>query len=551
MRFRTKWVFLLIAAAVAAIALHVEIQAAKEVLWLDFDMKNIPEPEECSASFYDNFFHEQFFEKGKQTFDMPRLFRAIAGNPKPAMNVNAVDEVPDSSWFTNRHYLRHMSIADVVRGPNKGDAPNFDGATITKAKSSGVTPGMQLKDAKGDSYLIKFDEKDHPELLSAAEVMSTKILYAAGYNVPENYIAYIRPDRLKIGEKVEITEGTKKRPMEQSDLEKLLQNAASPPDGRYRVLASKILSGKPKGPFSHVGIRRDDPNDLIPHEHRREIRGLRLIASWINHVDMKEEQSLDMYVEENGRHFLRHYLLDFGSTFTGGLPLEYFHGREYAFDLQSIEKEVVTLGIYKSADEKKGVVVSPEVGIFTSHDFDPAHWRPTYPCIAFDNMTEQDAFWAMRIIMSFTEPEIRKIVETGEYSNPRNTEYVMRTLLERRQILANYWLRKVNPIASFSIETPSGALELKFRDMMVDAGLADAAATEYEFQIQGASHAKTAAPVVSVDRQTLGQLLEKNPNGPIAFTIWTRRSGTSSDRVTVYLSPNKDHELRISRIVRG
>src|SRR6185369_6130734 len=114
----------------------------------------------------------------------------------------------------------------------------------------------------------------------------------------------------------------------------------------------------------------------------------------------------------------------------------------------------------------------------------------------FDNMTEQDAFWAMRIIMSFTEPEIRQIVETGEYSNPRNTEYVTRTLIERRQILANYWLRKVNPIASFSVETPSGALALKFRDLMVDAGLADATATEYEYQIQDNVGRKTADPVI-------------------------------------------------------
>src|SRR5262249_36983452 len=157
--------------------------------------------------------------------------------------------------------------------------PDFDGATITKAKSSGITPGMQLKDAKGNSYLIKFDQREYPELLSAAEVMSTKILYAVGYNVPENYIAYIRPDRLSIGKDVQITDEGKKRTMEAGDLEKLLKDAALLPDGRYRVLASKILQGKPKGPFTHVGIRRDDPNDLIPHEHRRELRGLRVIAS--------------------------------------------------------------------------------------------------------------------------------------------------------------------------------------------------------------------------------------------------------------------------------
>jgi len=552
MGFRTKWVFLIIVAAAAAVAFHVETRAAMDVLWVDFDMKNIPEPKERDADLYDNFFHEQMFEEGKQILDVPRWVRTVAGHPKAAINVNAVDEVPDSSWFTNRHPLRPMTIGEVARGPNKGSVPDFEGATITRAKTSGVTPGMQLKDAKGDAYLIKFDRNDYPELLSAAEVMSTKILYAAGYNVPENYIAYIRPDRLKIGDKVQITDGGKKRTMERSDLEKMFENAALQPDGRYRVLASKILSGKPKGPFSHVGIRRDDPNDLIPHEHRREIRGLRLVAAWINHVDIKEEQSLDMYVEENGRRFLRHYLLDFGSTFSGGLPLEYYHGREYAFDLHSILKEMVTLGLSQSADEKQPVVISPEVGIFTSHDFDPASWRPTYPCIPFDNMTDQDAFWAMRIIMSFTEPELRKIVEAGEYSNPRNTEYVLRTLIERRQILANYWLRKVNPLAAFSVEPRSDGLALKFTDMMIDAGLVDSAMTEYVYQVQGRSDRKTTPDrIVLVDRQTLGQLLEKNPAGPIVFTIRTRRSGTSSAPVTVYLTPGKDRELRVSRIVRG
>ena len=82
-----------------------------------------------------------------------------------------------------------------------------------------------------------------------------------------------------------------------------------------------------------MGLRSDDPNDLIPHEHRRELRGLRVIASWINHWDLKEMNTLDMYVEEGGRKFLRHYLIDFGSSLGGGKsPLEYFHGREYAFD---------------------------------------------------------------------------------------------------------------------------------------------------------------------------------------------------------------------------
>ena len=40
-----------------------------------------------------------------------------------AGNINTVDEVPDSSWFTNRIGTRPMTIDEAVRGPVLGPAP--------------------------------------------------------------------------------------------------------------------------------------------------------------------------------------------------------------------------------------------------------------------------------------------------------------------------------------------------------------------------------------------------------------------------------------------
>ncbi len=57
------------------------------------------------------------------TFD---LLENTFGSPgdataRRALNVNRLDEVPDSSWFTNRIGVRPMPIREMVRGGNKFD----------------------------------------------------------------------------------------------------------------------------------------------------------------------------------------------------------------------------------------------------------------------------------------------------------------------------------------------------------------------------------------------------------------------------------------------
>jgi hypothetical protein len=544
----------------AALAWSAEVRPAGSVLWLDFDMKNIPEPKERDSGYYDYFFKGQLIEETKKDLDIPRWVRRATGHPRQSSNVNALDEVPDSSWYTNRHHLHPMTIDELVRGPNRGAGPDFSKATITKIKTSGASPGLWLKDATGQAYIVKFDLTTYPGLQSGAEVVSTKILYAAGYFVPENYVGYLDPDALTIDEKAEITDPKtgKKRALSRDDIDEMFKRVAKMPDGRYRGMASKILAGKPKGPFSQIGFRRDDPNDLIPHEDRRELRGLRVIASWINDWDLKEPQSLDMYVEEGGRKFLRHYLLDFGSSLGADTtPTEYYHGREYGLDSKSITKEVLTLGKYQAADEKHGVMISPEVGMFTAKDFDPEHWKQTYPAIMFDNMTDQDAFWATRIILSFTEPELRSIVQTGEYTDPRDAEYIVQTLLERRRMVARSWLSKVDALANFAVRPVTEGMALTFRDLMIDNDLAQPATTSYTFQIKG-RHYKSEKRVVQrqeilLDRAALGAARERDGGGaPIQLTIWTNRGGAPSLPVNIYLDwPSPAETASIVRISRG
>ena len=249
------------------------------------------------------------------------IFHIFGDPPYPAFleaqNVSTLDEVPDSSWFTNRHGQTRMSMDTLARGSNLDGPPNADETwTIFAGKSQGITPGFSIEDAKGDRYVIKFDPVGIDELSTAAESIGTKIFYALGYHVPQNYIVHIHPDNFTIepGTMVEDTWGDRV-PLRNFRVRRMIRRVPRDERGRMRVIASKYVEGVPIGPFRYYGTRSDDPNDVIPHEHRRELRGLRLFAAWTNHDDTRAQNTLSSWVEQDGRHYVRHWLLDFGSTF--------------------------------------------------------------------------------------------------------------------------------------------------------------------------------------------------------------------------------------------
>src|SRR5262249_51445166 len=92
------------------------------------------------------------------------------------------------------------------------------------------------------------------------------------------------------------------------------------------------------------------------------------------------------------------------------------------------------------------------VGTFDYESFDPLSWRPNYPVTAFLLMDDEDAFWAARQVMAFSEKEIRAIVETGQYSDPKATEWVTECLIKRREAIGRAWLSRGLALDDFRIE---------------------------------------------------------------------------------------------------
>ncbi len=280
-----------------------------------------------------------------------------------AVNANTLDEVPDNTWFTNRHGVERMSIEDLVRGPDRGTAPDPEETwTVYKGKSQGLTPGFEIRDEKGDRYVIKLDPFNRPELASAAEVIAGKIFYAAGYNVPENYIVHYNPDHFEIesGTEVEDQFGDAS-PLTPFRLRRMIRRVPRAEDGTMRVTASKYIAGEPFGPFRYYGTRSDDPNDIFPHEDRRELRGLRLIAAWTNHDDTRAQNTQSTWVEDAGKHYVKHYLMDFGSAFgSGSVDMQVaWGGFQYWFDSPEVKKNMVGIGFVSPPTARRIGPISP------------------------------------------------------------------------------------------------------------------------------------------------------------------------------------------------
>jgi hypothetical protein len=389
-------------------------------------------------------------------------------------NVNTADEVPDSSWFTNRIGHRAMSLDEVVRGPDEFGRLSLDGWVISGGKSSGVQPGFRMSDPTGQIYQIEFDPPSNPDMATGAEIIGTAFYHAIGYHVVEVYLAEFDPATMVIAPTARVFDPLlgERRPLTRADVETVLARAAPQPDGTYRVLASRFAPGRPLGNFRYYGVRPDDPNDVFAHEHRRELRAARVFGAWLNHDDSRGVNSLDMLHSENGRTYVKHYMFDFGSIMGSGTGFSQTRrgGHEYIFEAAPGWLTLATLGLYTRPWMRiEYPDVPASVGRFEAQAFDPLGWKPEYPNPAFDNMRADDAFWAACIVSRFSNAAIRAVVGKARYSDPQATEYLTETLIARRDKVVRAWITGVNPLADFAV---TGAGDLVFENAATAAGAA-------------------------------------------------------------------------------
>lgn len=311
-----------------------------------------------------------------------------------------------------------MTPEQVQTGPTQPQHDAQPPYVITRIKDEGKSPGFMVRDGKGDRYLFKLDREGHPELLTASEVVASKLIHALGYHVPSYEIVDVRFKDMSLdpglGE-------------DEDELEKLLEKHVSP-QGRVRVSASRWLDGDVIGPFR-----------FRKHRGCSELRALKVAYAWINNTDTKDHNTLMVWEGDHATGYLIDFGTSMGASASDGAknPCQ---GWRYDFDLRDGLLELLTLGLYNGGCDPTERAASPAVGLFSPR-LDPRRWKPYAPNLAFNVMTEADGRWMASTIAALSRAHLAAAVAAGRYRRQADADRVLDILEARRAAIIEAYLK--------------------------------------------------------------------------------------------------------------
>lgn len=449
---------------------------------------------------------------------------------RPAEDVNALDEVPCSTWFCPRNHIAPLD-ADALRAGPDGFAAPVPPVTIRSGKRSGYSPGWVVEDARGRKFIMKFDPKGHLGLMSAAEVLGPLVFHAIGYNVPKAFIADLAREDIRVGDGATYKDADgEKRPVTDAIVDATLEAAARTSDGRIRFMFVSFLGGKILGAFDFIGTRQDDPNDRIPHQHRRSLRASRVFYAWLNSIDGGANNTLDVVVEEHGRRFVRHYIVDFGASL-GSLTT-----KPKPPPRRTWWRALVSLGLPSEALERRRAEWArdnrayPGLGYIEAEGWDPARWRGNTSVPAHERMTARDAYWGAKIVTSFTDEQIATLVAETKLDE-RHARHLERVLRVRRDLIGRKYLLRMTALEQPRLD----AGRLCFTDLAVARKLATRAQIVYDVEVRGASRGVFGAQGVETCVPVGRALASARDRGYAVVSVRAKIDGRAARRAHVHL----------------
>ena len=171
---------------------------------------------------------------------------------------------------------------------------------------------------------------------------------------------------------------------------------------------------------------------------------------------------------------MKHYLQDVGSTFgMANGPHEWDIGWEHFYESGASRRRLLSFGFALSPWQTVPYTEYSSVGRFEGEVFDPTTWKPQTPTTAYMELRGDDAFWAARRVMAFSDDLIRAAVHTGQFSDPAAERHLGGVIGKRRDAIGRIYLTAVNPIVDPRLD---GAGMLTFDNAAVNAHFAEAPA---------------------------------------------------------------------------
>ncbi len=402
-----------------------------------------------------------------------------------AEDVNAMDEVPCSTWFCPRNHLRPLPPAELAVAPPDARPPVLP-LRIIEGKSAGRAPGFVVADATGRRYLVKFDPPGHLALATGAEMVATRFFWAAGYNVPGAFLVSLeRGDLLVAPGATWSPHGYDEEPLDAKAATRVLDGAAREVDGRLRGVAVPWIEGEILGPFAMRGTRDGDPNDRIRHERRRSLRASLLLYAWLNIEDAGSQNTLDAVVDGRGGRHVRHWLIDFGDAFgSATVDVKPPHkGGERLFEPARMLGALFTLGLWhrpwqgERSEWRRAVAAHPSIGWFPGEGWVPSDFRTGRNLSPHAAMTDRDAYWGAKVVTSFTDAHIRAALDGSGYE-PEAARLLAQALAARRDAIGREYLTRVTAVEEPTIS--SDGRTACFRDLAVERKAAPAGRVVYD-----------------------------------------------------------------------
>lgn len=348
-----------------------------------------------------------------------------------AGDVNALDDVVESTW------MRPVGDPRAPAGAPAG--PPVPPLTLREVTGP---DRMRVVDARGLGYELLLDYPRHPALRTGAAAVASRLVRAVGYLTPEVHVIDI-PEAL--GDAVLPRRACLERE----------------PNVR-RAAAIRGPYGVDLGPPHPSEVREDDPNDRVPHAHRRSLRALRVVAAWLYLVDVGPSLTRDVYVGAPGAGHVVHLIVGLEDAL--GVEQTLSEARLLRDPIGRPARNLVTLGLGDPYSKRRK---SPWAGLGSlSTDVDPEDANNPWPYDPVLRMTDADGYWMAKRIQGLSRQVLEDAVAAAKLDDARTSEHFVYSLdVRRRKVFAHYAAR-VTPLEVHAFERR----RLTLRDVAVTWG---------------------------------------------------------------------------------